>query len=131
MAQAQIRSHVSGQEQCVRVEKTQRRRLDRPAEEERAVLQGLRQIGDNRVADALARGAVEHQPERPLRVVLADEDDRVLEERAAQLPTVEEQLPFQEFVLLRHIAKTISSLPRSQSGLNFPYVKTLSASSLG
>jgi hypothetical protein len=63
--------------------------------------------------------------------VLADQDDRVLEERAAQLPAVEKQLAFQVFVLIRHTAKTISSLPRSQSGLNLPYVKTLSALSLG
>jgi hypothetical protein len=59
--------------------------------------------------------------------VLADEDDRVLEERAAQLAAVEKQLPFQECILRRHIAKSISSLPCSQSGLNLPYVKTLSA----
>jgi hypothetical protein len=63
--------------------------------------------------------------------MLADQDDRVLEERAAQLAAVEQQLALQECVLLRHIAKTISSLPYSQSGLNLPYVKTLSALSLG
>jgi hypothetical protein len=43
------------------------------------------------------------------------------------LAAVKKQLALQKCFLRRHTAKTISSLPRSQSGLKFLYVKTLSA----
>ena len=52
----------------------------------------LGQVRDDHFADVVAGSAVEHQAERALGIVLADEHHGTLEERAAQLAAVEEQL---------------------------------------
>ena len=60
--------------------------------EQRLVLERQGEACDERLADLVARAAIEDEAERAILVVLAYEDDRAVKKRARQLPVVEEQL---------------------------------------
>src|ERR1700682_1548320 len=102
MAQAQIRNHVGVGDESIAVQKAQRRRLDRPAQKQGKSLQRLRQIGNDYLADVAARGAVKYQPEGALPIVLADKHYGALKKGAVQLPAIQQQLAFKEFLSVRH-----------------------------
>src|SRR5579862_7649 len=84
------------------MQKTQRRRLYRAAEIKRTLLERGWQIRRHHFANFAAGIAIEHQAESPFWVVLANENHGPLEEGAAQLTAVQQQLPFQEFPRLDH-----------------------------
>ena len=78
------------------------RRLHRPAEEQRRFPERVGQVGHEHLADLVAGGAVQHQAERALGVVLADENDRAVKKRAAQTAAVQQQSAFEKFYRLAH-----------------------------
>ena len=87
------------------MQKAQRRRLHRPAEEQRRFLERVGQVGHDDCADLVAGGAVEHEAKRALGVVLADENDGAVEKRAVQLAAVQQQLAFEEFSVRAHVPR--------------------------
>src|SRR6266853_479398 len=132
MTQAQIRHDICLANEGVGVQKAQSRRLHRSAEIKGTTFKLLRQVGDDHFTDVVARAAVKHQAEGSFSVMLANQHHRALEERAAQLAAVQEQLAFQELFQLRHLTAGFRThLPCRQSGLNYDYVKTLSALATG
>ena len=100
--EVEVRQHAGVRQEGVRVQIAQGLRLHGAAEKERLVLQRVGQIRDDRLADFLVRRPVDHQAERALRVVLADEDDGAVEAGAGQLSAIEEELAFQRFEFARH-----------------------------
>src|SRR5712692_1362771 len=104
MAKIEVGHNVGLGQINVVVQKAQRLRLDRAAQIEGFLLEGLRQFGDQGVADFVGRGAVQDEAERAFLVVLADEDHGAMEEGAVQFALVEDQLPFQGFGCFRHFA---------------------------
>src|ERR1019366_339477 len=116
MFEVQVRHHVRVGNEIIRVQKTQRGGLHRPAEIQRRFLECVGQIGDDHFADGLAERTVEDETERAFGIVLADEDDGALEERTAKLSAVEQQLAFEKFEWRWHGL-------RLESSLNLPFLQ--------
>ena len=106
MAEVEIGHHVGVGDEIVSVQKTQASGLNRAAEIERRFLENIRQIGHDHLVDFLFAGTIEDQTECAFVIVLADQDDCVLEERTTQLPAVQKQLALKIFWLGRHLVQT-------------------------
>jgi hypothetical protein len=63
---------------------------------------GCGQVGHEHLADLVAGGAVQHEAERALGVVFADENHRAVEKQAAQTAAVQQQSAFEKFSRLTH-----------------------------
>ena len=92
VAEAEIGHHVGVRQEGVGVQIAQGLRLDGAAEKKRLLLEHGGQVGHERFADLVFRGAVEHQAKGAFGIVLADEQDGAVKEGALQLAVVEEQL---------------------------------------
>ena len=79
----------------VRMQKTQRRRLHRPAQMQGQILERVWQISHHHFTHLVATGLIQHQAERAFGIMLADEHDGAVEVRTAQFPAVQQELPFQ------------------------------------
>ena len=76
--------------------------LHRAAKKQRRFLERVGQVGDDHFADGFAERAVEHETERALGVVLANQNDRALKKRTAQIAAVQQQFAFEKFLRLAH-----------------------------
>jgi hypothetical protein len=97
MPKTDVRHYIGIGEKGIGVEVTQGRGLDRTADLDENVRQRLGQIFDEHFPEPVFRGAIQDQTEGPGGIVLADQHNRTVEERAAQKPAVEQQLPLQRF----------------------------------
>ena len=102
MTEIEVGHDAGSGQKLIRVEETQGGKLDWTAEKKGLDFQLLREVGDNHFAKFVAAGTVENEAEGAFRVVLADEDDRALEKRAAQAAIIQEQLAFEIFINLTH-----------------------------
>ena len=102
MAEGEVGQYVGLRQEGVGVKETEGAGLDRAAEVEGRIPEGIGQVGHDHLANLASERAVEHQAEGAIGVVLADEDDRALEKRAAQLPAIQQELALQKFRFVRH-----------------------------
>ena len=84
----------------VRVQKTERRRLHRPAQAEVLLLQRIRQIRHQHLPHLVFRHLVYDQAKGTLAVMLADQHHCSMKERPPQLPAIQKQLSFERFKFL-------------------------------
>jgi hypothetical protein len=85
--------------------------LHGPAKEKWRFLQCAGEVRDDGFADLILGGSVEDQAEGALGVVLANQDNRAMEKRAAQLSVVQNQLAFERFLGVVHC--NFSSVPET------------------
>lgn len=102
VSQVQIRDDIGVGNKSVAVQKTQSSGLDGATEEKRLFFERVGQIGDDHFANFISAAAIEDEPERAFGIVFANEDNRVMEKRAVELPAVEQQLSFEIFWDLSH-----------------------------
>ena len=67
-------------------------------------LDGFGKVRNKDFANFVWAGLIENEAESALFVVLANENDRAIKKRSAQLSAVQEQLPPQRLEFLRHTA---------------------------
>ena len=84
------------------MQKAQAARLHRAADEQRLLLDRVGQVCHQRLADLVLAGTVQDQAEGAFFIVLANQDDGSVEERALQFSAIQQQLPLQRFVNLGH-----------------------------
>ena len=102
MAEVQVGHDVGLRHEIVGMQVAERLGLDGAAEEEGLLLEQFRHVRHQRFAHFRARVAVQHQAEGAFGVVLANEQDRPVEKRPAQLPVIEKQLAFQRLFVCAH-----------------------------
>src|SRR5438128_4372961 len=107
MAEIQVWQDIGVRNERFGKQETQGGGLDRAAQIKRAAFEVVRQIGHDHLAHAVTRGPIQDQSKRAFGIMLADEDNRALEEGASQLSTIEKQLPLQKIFCFRHILKQI------------------------
>src|SRR5687767_10485922 len=75
------------------------------------------QIGHEGVPDFVGSGAIEDQTEGAFGIVLANEDNGAMEERALQLPLIQNELALEAF----HVSRTLGNVRQTRAGRNpFP-----------
>ena len=67
-------------------------RLNGASQKQRQLFEGFRQFGHECLPDSVACGAVQHQPQGPLGIVLADENNAAVKERSLESTVVEQQV---------------------------------------
>ncbi len=111
--QRKIRHHVRIRQIGIRMQITQSRRLNWTADMENLFFERFRQIRDQGIADFISGRPVQDQAKGALRIVLADQNDGAVKERAGQLPAIKEQLTLQRWKGLRHASLNVLARPQN------------------
>jgi hypothetical protein len=96
------------------MQETQRARLHRTAHEKRLLLDRVRHIGDQGLPHFAVAGAVQNQAKCALLVMLANQDNGPMEERAVQFAPIQQKPPFQGFMRVGHTRLISSALALRQ-----------------
>src|SRR5438874_190910 len=103
MAEVKIGHDVCVRQVIVGVKIAQRLRLNGPAEIKRFFFEHIGQVGGQSVPYLVVGGTIEDEAESAIGVVLTDEDDCAVKERAAKFPVVQDQLSLQRWAGVRHL----------------------------